>query len=194
MFKKKILFVYILAILSFFIIGCDELASNYGNNYVDTKATESRVDRNKEYIGLVAESFPKSEISLKDGFDNFFASPRWMYFEGSNGEDVVEFKGKCYVDDVLSDVRIQYLLVNGFTEYELGYMEYNNVAQDGEEYNDLLNVVFGTTSDTSTYDDRSTFNCWNCQNVYYRDECINCNACGWDICPNCGACGCHYGY
>lgn len=82
-----------------------------------------------KYVRMVVSGHPGSypDISYGDAFDAFFENCEWSYFKSDQGQDVVEFHGRCFSDGEKKDVDIQFLL-----SVEDGTFELYASAIDGE--------------------------------------------------------------
>lgn len=63
--------------------------------------TSVTVDPGSEFIQFVKaghfDVYP--EKTVEDAFEEFFGDPSWHYFKAGNGNNIVEFKGLCMVDN-----------------------------------------------------------------------------------------------
>lgn len=84
-----------------------------------------------EHVLFVKNGYPSSypDCNYGDVFDFFFASPTWKYFEGENGEDVVEFTGYCIYLEQEVKARLQFILDMDNGTFETGAMSFNDVPQ-----------------------------------------------------------------
>ncbi|MCD8083408.1 MAG: YARHG domain-containing protein [Clostridiales bacterium] len=89
------------------------------------------VQSEEEHVLAVKNGSPQTypDYNYGEVFDAFFGSPTWRYFEGENGEDVVEFTGWCVYQDVEVEARLQFLLDMENGTFETGAMSFNEVPQ-----------------------------------------------------------------
>lgn len=133
--KRKMHIMMMIAALCF-VCGCSELsekdtqekAEDVVQEVVDQ--VENIADKEDENVLSVKNGYPENypDITFGDAFDNFFGSPTWKYFEGENGEDVVEFTGYCTYQDVEVKARLQFIL-NGDGTFTSGALSFNDVPQ-----------------------------------------------------------------
>lgn len=81
-------------------------------------------------------------ISYGSAFNSFFSRPTWRYFEASTGEDVVEFEGGFYYDDMPATATIQFVVDLYEGTLEVYHLSINDVAQSRLMLATLLEVVF----------------------------------------------------
>lgn len=104
---------------------------------------------NDEHVRSVKYGSPNSypEITYEEAFENFFGSPTWTYFrgtqEGSNVEhDVVEFTGTCLYLDSEVKARIQFTISEDGKSFEATYLSFNDVPQANLIMYMLIDKVF----------------------------------------------------
>ena len=104
---------------------------------------------NDEHVRGVKYGSPNSypDITYADAFENFFGSPTWTYFRGtqerSNAEhDVVEFTGTCLYRDSEVKARIQFVLSEDGKTFEATYLSFNDVPQSKLILNALIEKAF----------------------------------------------------
>lgn len=134
--KKKIATIG-LAMMAFgMVCGCSEgeikdaqkTAENVAEEVVDQ--AENIADSEEEHVLSVKNGYPEAypEITFGEAFDNFFGAPTWKYFEGENGEDVVEFTGYCTYQEAEVKARLQFILNEDGT-FSSGALSFNDVPQ-----------------------------------------------------------------
>lgn len=123
--KKVGIFIVICVIInSFFLIGCD------GKDVEDN--VRNIVDATDEHVQGVKNGYPEAvpNITYGEAFENFFSNPTWKYFESTDGEDVVEFTGKCQYQEKEVKARLQFILDKDGESFEQGALEFNDVPQN----------------------------------------------------------------
>ena len=70
--------------------------------------------------------YPDMEIG--PAFDNFFGDPDWSYGVTTDGEDMVEFKGKCYVNKKETELTVQFIVDLKKETFNLDYV---GIGRDG---------------------------------------------------------------
>lgn len=84
-----------------------------------------------EYITYVKNySVENSSQSLEKAFDAACENPYWVYFETQKGQDVVEFKGECPVNNKNEEVNVQFLVDRDRTNVRNGAMLVDSVLQE----------------------------------------------------------------
>jgi len=84
-----------------------------------------------EYITYVKNySFENSSKTIESGFENACKNPYWVYFETQKGQDVVEFKGDCPVNNKTAKVNVQFLVDRDMTKVRYGAMLVDNKMQE----------------------------------------------------------------
>lgn len=84
-----------------------------------------------EHITFVKNGSPSlyPDITYDEAFTEFFSDRSWEYFESTDGQDVVEFRGNCMYNDVEVTATIQFILDMDDGTFELGYLAFNDVPQ-----------------------------------------------------------------
>lgn len=84
-----------------------------------------------KYLNIVKqgsfESYPTIEI--EKAFNQYFLEPEWESFESTRGDNVVEFTGQCYFLDMLTDVKMQFIVYSDET-FSVEYLSLDNETQD----------------------------------------------------------------
>ena len=94
------------------------------------------------YIGTVKLGSPIAypNQTYGEAFENFFSSPKWKYFQSDDGEDIVEFTGKCNYLGLPTDVKIQFQLYPDKDRFEWIYL-----GIDGADQNQFMIDVLAET-------------------------------------------------
>lgn len=146
---KKLIFIVAMAAALCMLGGCSqttakdvqETAEDVAKEVADQ--VENIADSEEDHVLSVKnghlEQYPENPIG--EAFDNFFGSPTWKYFKGTdtggNGEsindtehnvDVVEFTGYCTYQDVEVKARLQFILNEDGT-FTTGALSFNDVPQ-----------------------------------------------------------------
>lgn len=92
-----------------------------------------------KYIDLVKNGHPAlyPDTTYNEAFSSFFTEPKWEYFESEAEEDIVEFRGKCFLLD--SDVVIKMTIQ--FVVDEDEDVSFHTLSLDGKEQSDFLSVL-----------------------------------------------------
>lgn len=178
---QKIAVLLIGVLMIFMLYGCseedvvDEVVDNVSNvvQQEDENVLAVKNAVNEEY-----------DVTYGEAFENYFGSPKWKYFKGTEegpdddedgkpdytkeNVDVVEFKGTCIYQDVRVEALIQFTLDE--ETFEATYLAYNKVPQSRLMLAALLESVFndedlqdkktnsGETEEIDTVDDEYTCN------------------------------------
>ncbi len=120
--------------------------------------------QNKNVLGVkggTRSDYPA--ITYEKAFEEFFSSPTWKYFKGTqegpdeDGDgkpdytrdniDVVEFTGYCTYQNVDVKALIQFELDNSAGTFDAVYLSFNDVPQSSLMLTGLLNKVFESYSE-----------------------------------------------
>lgn len=82
------------------------------------------------------------DLSYEEAFSSFFGTPRWKYFKGEDGQDVVEFIGDCTYQDVPVKARIQFVVDEEGGTFEATYLAFNEVPQNMLTLTVLISKAF----------------------------------------------------
>ncbi|MGE7693772.1 glucosamine 6-phosphate synthetase [Lysinibacillus sp. NPDC094177] len=97
-----------------------------------------------EYITYVKNySFENSSKTLESGFANTCKNPYWVYFETQKGQDVVEFKGDCPVNNKAAKVNVQFLVDRNMTNVRYGAMLIDNKMLEEADRDKYLLALVG---------------------------------------------------
>lgn len=92
-----------------------------------------------EYITYVKNySIESSSQSLENAFDSLCKNPYWVYFETQKGQDVVEFKGECPINNKNEKVNVQFLVDRDMTEVRNGAMLVDSVMQEEADRDEFI--------------------------------------------------------
>ena len=90
---------------------------------------------------LATPVIENSDITTEEAFKNYCEESRWEYFQTKMMEHVVEFKGKCKVDNKVQPVNLQYVVEKGQTDYRIGAMLVNGEQQTEEQRTEFLSTI-----------------------------------------------------
>ncbi len=94
---------------------------------------------NNEYITYVQNyTYENSTKTLESAFAATCENPYWVYFETQKGQDVVEFKGDCPVDNEIAKVNVQFLVDNAITSVQSGAMLIDSKMQEETDRDQFL--------------------------------------------------------
>ncbi|MFJ7732924.1 glucosamine 6-phosphate synthetase [Lysinibacillus sp. NPDC097231] len=96
-----------------------------------------------EYITYVKNySFENSSKTLESSFTKACENSNWVYFETQKGQDVVEFKGECPVNNKVAKVNAQFLVDRDMTNVRYGAVLIDNkMLEEAERDKYLLALV-----------------------------------------------------
>ncbi len=84
-----------------------------------------------EYITYVKNySIENSNQTLEAAFVSACQNPYWLYFETQKGQDVVEFKGDCLINNKDAKVNVQFLVDPNMTTVKYGAMLVDSKMQE----------------------------------------------------------------
>ena len=94
---------------------------------------------NNEYITYVQNyTYENSTKTLESAFTAACENPYWVYFETQKGQDVVEFKGDCPVNNEIAKVNVQFLVDNAITSVQSGAMLIDSKMQEEADRDQFL--------------------------------------------------------
>lgn len=98
----------------------------------------------QQYIEFVKGGSPETypNASYGDAFEAYFADCSWEYFESTDHQDVVEFRGTCLYDGENANVTIQFLLSYEQQTFEVYALSINGEMQPDYVIAVLLSDVF----------------------------------------------------
>ncbi|OBW55948.1 glucosamine 6-phosphate synthetase [Solibacillus silvestris] len=82
-----------------------------------------------------------SDITIEDALKNYCEESRWEYFQTKMMEHVVEFKGKCNINNKVQPVNLQYVVEKGQTDYRMGAMLVDGEQQSEEQRTAFLDTI-----------------------------------------------------
>lgn len=80
--------------------------------------------------------------TVKDAFDSYFIDPEWEYFESTNDNHVIEFKGKCYFNNELVEILVQFTVDVDNETFVVKYREKSGEIMSDDVFLDLLKSVY----------------------------------------------------
>lgn len=83
-----------------------------------------------EYVRMVKNGSLSGYPNVKVGqaFEEYFANTTWEYFESTEGEDVVEFNGKCLFLDEKVEVTMQFIVDLEDEMFHIDYFALDDVS------------------------------------------------------------------
>lgn len=123
---------------------------NAGKELGDSVA--SAVDSNNKYVLMVKNGYRENNPALTydKAFSAFFGTPRWKYFKGDKGQDVVEFTGDCTYQDVAVKARMQFVVDEKQGTFETTYLAFNEVPQNAFILGALITKAFENNKNDSS--------------------------------------------
>lgn len=96
-----------------------------------------------EYIAYIKDTpvIENNTVTTGAAFTSYCEESRWEYFQTKMMEHVVEFKGKCQVENDVQPVNLQYVVEKGKKTHHLGVLLVNSVQQTEEERTAFINSV-----------------------------------------------------
>ena len=92
-----------------------------------------------EYITYVKNySIENSNQSFEKAFASACENPYWVYFETQKGQDVVEFKGDCPINNKKAKVNVQFLVDAKMTTVKYGAMLVDSKMQEETDRDSFL--------------------------------------------------------
>ena len=115
-----------------------------GKELEDTIANAT--DADNRYVQMVKGGYrtDNPNVTYEEAFTSFFGTPRWKYFEGEDGRDVVEFTGDCTYQEVPVKARIQFVVDEENGTFEATYLAFNEVPQDALTLAAVISKAFET--------------------------------------------------
>ena len=103
---------------------------NAGEEVKDSVA--SAMDSDNKYVLMVKNGYRENNPALTydKAFSAFFGTPRWKYFKGDEGKNVVEFTGDCTYQDAAVKAMIQFAVDEKNGSFEAVYLAFNEVPQN----------------------------------------------------------------
>lgn len=110
-----------------------------------SKENSEEADAKKDqFVQMVKSAHPESFSGCTYGnaFEEFFTSPKWNYFESTDGRDVVEFTGECMYNGASTKTRMQFMIDNNHSVVTTGALYYNDTPQNTKVIAESLNRIF----------------------------------------------------
>lgn len=96
-----------------------------------------------DYITYIkSSSYSSDSKNFEEGLKNYCKESKWVYFQTSNNQNVVEYKGKCPNNNKQVDVNLQFIVKKDKKDYEIGALLLNGEQQTKEEKNEFLQLIF----------------------------------------------------
>lgn len=113
-----------------------------------------KVIGNNKYVEFVKNGCPRAypNTSYGEAFGSFFSNPSWKYFKSNNGEDIVEFKGDCFYQEVDVTATIQFVLDYDNEACEISYFDMNGVKQNLLVTGIIISKIFDDYEVNINYD------------------------------------------
>jgi hypothetical protein len=139
------------------------MLDNASKELEDTIANAA--DSDNKYVLMVRNGYRENDpsITYDTAFSSFFGTPRWNYFKGENGEDVVEFTGDCIYQDVSVKARIQFVVDEENGTFDATYLAVNEVPQNMFLLVNLIDQAFDLELDDESSD-------YYEDDTYYEDD------------------------
>ncbi len=140
---RKLLFLFFVCLLALSLASCSQSVNNTINYAAD------KIQPDDVHVLMVKGGKPEKypDITFGEAFDNFFGTPSWKYFQGTQDDseevfDVVEFSGTCLYQDVPVTAKLQFVLSDNQDTFEASYLSFNDVPQNRIIMTGLLTKVF----------------------------------------------------
>ena len=93
-----------------------------------------------DYISYIkaAPLTENSIVTTETAFVNYCEKSNWEYFQTKMLDHVVEFKGKCEVNNKVQSVNLQYIVEKKQSSHKLGAMLVDGVQQTEEQRTSFL--------------------------------------------------------
>lgn len=96
-----------------------------------------------EYIDYVKQSTYKSQSkTYEEAFANYCKEGKWVYFQTSKNQNVVEFKGTCPNEKKNADVNLQFIVDEDKKNYTIGAMLLDGKQLSEEEKDKFIQLFF----------------------------------------------------
>lgn len=121
-----------------------------------SKAKSSTAENNlaDNYIQAVKNGYPVSipDITYADAFNEFFENPQWGYLQSDDGQNIVEFTGKCSYKNAKVEAKLQFIVLDD-ENFEQGNLTFNNIPQSDDECTEMIYNVFREYANSHNIDD-----------------------------------------
>lgn len=143
---KKLYLVLLVVLLALCSACSNASVKNAGEEVKDTVA--GAMDSNNKYVQMVKNGYRENNPALTydKAFSAFFGTPRWKYFKGNDGKNVVEFTGDCTYQDAAVKARIQFVVDEKQGTFEVTYLAFNEVPQNKIILASLIEKAFASAS------------------------------------------------
>ncbi len=152
--KSKKIFAGLAAVALVFvvilIVGNSIAVQNVKKEAVDAIANVA--DSGNKYVQMVKNGYRENnpDLTYDKAFSAFFGTPRWKYFEGDGGQNVVEFTGDCTYQDVPVKARLQFVVDEENGTFNAEYLAFNEVPQSLLIMASLIEKAFEGVESTSS--------------------------------------------
>lgn len=128
--KKLCLLTLLVALLALCSACSNASVKNAGEELKDSVA--NAMDSDNKYVLMVKNGHRENnpDLTYDKAFSSFFGTPRWKYFKGNEGKNVVEFTGDCTYQDAAVKARIQFVVDEKQGTFEATYLALNEVPQN----------------------------------------------------------------
>ena len=139
---KKLCLVLLVVLLVLCSACSNASVKNAGEELKDSVA--GAMDSNNKYVQMVKSGYRENNPALTydKAFSVFFETPRWKYFKGNEGKNIVEFTGDCTYQDVAVKERKQFVVDEKQGTFEATYLAFNEVPQNKLILASLIEKVF----------------------------------------------------
>ncbi|WP_107841974.1 glucosamine 6-phosphate synthetase [Metasolibacillus meyeri] len=117
--KRTIFWLVPLCILGAFVYFYGPKDDITNNQYIDEMKQTSLSETNA--------------TTAEDVFAHYCDDGKWIFFKTQREQAVVEFKGKCTINNESQSINLQFLIDNEGGNYQLGALLVNNSQQTPEE-------------------------------------------------------------
>ncbi|WP_042473480.1 hypothetical protein [Bacillus ndiopicus] len=80
--------------------------------------------------------------SIEEVFNHYCEKGKWVFFKTQREQAVVEFKGKCMINNENQPINMQFLVGNKDSDYQLGALLINNLQQTTEERTKFIDYLY----------------------------------------------------
>lgn len=152
--KKNVHYFLVITFLVTFSIVCFSGCSNKDVASLQNKVLSIFDD---EYVSRVKSGHLQMapNIPIGDAFARFFGEPNWKSFESTDGQRVVEFKGKCTWQDHPATCRMQFI-IKGDSGFEMGAVSINDKNLNVLETAVIMAKILGESASSSPSSASST--------------------------------------
>ncbi|AWE07096.1 glucosamine 6-phosphate synthetase [Lysinibacillus sp. 2017] len=125
--KRTIFWIIPIAVLGIFIYVFGPKSTVTDNDYIS-------------YI-KAAPLTENSNVNNEAVFINYCEKSSWEYFQTKMMEHVVEFKGKCEVNDDVQSINLQYVVEKNQISHHIGALLVDGVQQSEEQRAEFLQIL-----------------------------------------------------